>query len=93
MSTTTVSDAEPAGRSPVQPKNIFDETLVAFRDGHKLPGRPSRQQLYRWSEHGMRHKKTRQFIYLSSCVIGGSTYTSVEAYRRFMVAQNAGTDE
>jgi hypothetical protein len=66
------------------PIDIDAEELVHFPDAAKTwPGRPVvLQTLHRWRFRGVRGAK------LETVIIGGLRYTSREAIRRFINAQN-----
>jgi uncharacterized protein DUF1580 len=69
--------------------DIEIETLIPFLAARTaFPGnkRPVLATLHRWRLRGVRG------VRLETCLIGGTRYTSAEAIRRFIEAQNA-TDE
>lgn len=63
------------------------ENLVCFDEGRKLAGTPSTQTLYRWATVGLKPRfeaEEGHRIFLEYCTIGRRSYTSMEAYDRFL---------
>jgi hypothetical protein len=63
------------------PTPLIDETLVAFSESRKLPGRPAYSTVYRWFREGL--AISGQVIKLEACFIGARLFTSKEAHARF----------
>lgn len=67
--------------------DIDSEELIHFNAaGKEFPKPPCHQTLHRWRLRGVRGVK------LETILVGGLRYTSREAIRRFIVAQNAGSN-
>jgi len=66
---------------------MFDlkfEKLIAFREACKIiPGRPHISTLHRWRTRGAKG------VRLSTCLVGGKRFTTIEAVRSFIAALNA----
>jgi len=62
--------------------DINTETLVPLASGRKLPGSPARKLLESWGTLGIKGKSGRRIV-LDVVKIGGSAYTSQEAFKRF----------
>lgn len=62
--------------------DIEAEDLVAFSAARDLPTSPSLAQLRYWHNAGIRCADG-QFAFLEAVKIGGSWYTSREAFRKF----------
>lgn len=69
-----------------QRARLTGEQLVALPDGRRfLPGAPSARKLRYWYRNGLR-SETGQRVFLETVKIGGTRYTSVEAFERFVAA-------
>ncbi len=68
---------------------LLDEVLVALSEGRKLPCKPTYCTLNRWARFGVKSKKTKRLVFLETVQVGGVSYTSVEAHRRFVARLNA----
>lgn len=65
---------------------LADEELVALSEGRRtLPGAPSVRKLYYWWRYGVRSETGRR-VFLETIKIGGTRYTSRQAFRRFISA-------
>ena len=63
--------------------HLFDETLISLSEATKeLPGRPHIATIHRYARKGVRGHL------LETVACGGRIYTSREACRRFLAAQN-----
>lgn len=63
--------------------NIDNEELIPFQEaGALIPGAPSLGSLHRWKSIGI------QGVKLETILIGGTRFTSKQAIRRFIAAQN-----
>ena len=61
------------------------EKLVSLYGLKKLvPTRPCANTVKNWARVGKLSKATGKIVFLESIQIGGHTFTSVEAYRRFV---------
>lgn len=67
---------------------IDTEDLVSFSEGKKLVRRPTRLQLIRWAEIGIKSMSGKR-IYLEEVKVGSERCTSREAYQRFVDACTA----
>ena len=59
------------------------ETLIPLTESEHLWGQPSRWTVFRWMKSGIRGVK------LEFTTLDRSLFTSVEAFERFVIAQNA----
>jgi hypothetical protein len=67
--------------------DVTTEDLFPLRDAPKrLPGRPSLATCYRWSLAGCRG------VRLETVQVGGSRWTSAEAFSRFVATLTAARD-
>ena len=70
--------------------DITNETLVALTEGKKLippPNSPTADQLHFWWDTGLVAENGSR-IFLETVKIGGRRYTSLQAFHRFVAAQN-----
>jgi hypothetical protein len=67
---------------------LLKESRILLSEGYKLPENPSRDTLVRWTEDGVVSRSSGARVYLDHIQIGGRTFTSVEAYGRFIAALN-----
>lgn len=67
-------------------RDLKTETLVTLSEGKKLlqQAPPTYRMLRRWIDHGLRSHGENERVYLEGIQIGGTTYTSVEAFHRFL---------
>jgi hypothetical protein len=70
-------------------ESLLNEKLVALSEGRKLPCQPTYCTLNRWARYGVKSKKTKRLVFLETVQVGGVSYTSVEAHRRFVANLNA----
>lgn len=71
---------------PIDPHN---EVLIRFSEGKQLPGEPTYEMLYHWYATGIKSKTNGHRFFLETIQIGGTRYTSKQAFDRFNQKINA----